>query len=99
MDSILKQEIKLSDGSYDKVFLKSEREGQVFFDCYVCRVGKLPGLINVTVHARGKRHVKNLQNVPDVRSYREKIVDPVKSKLKFIKFFYVHPLNILSIFP
>lgn len=83
MEALLKQQIKLSDGSYDNVFSKFDRDGQVFFDCFVCRVGRLPGLINATVHARGKRHVKNLSNVPDARSYRDKIPESVKSKLSW----------------
>lgn len=89
MESLLKQQVQLNDGSFDNVFTKFDRDGQVFFDCYVCRVGRLPGLINATVHARGKRHIKNLQNMPDARSYRDKIADPVKSELKCDEFDFI----------
>lgn len=88
----MKQEIKLNDGSMEKVFERFEKDGQLYFNCYICRVGKLPGLLNTSVHARGKRHLKNLTTLFDARRFREKIVEPVESK--FHKISILHFINI-----
>lgn len=97
MESILKQEVKLNDGSNEKVFERYDKGGQIFFNCYICRVGKLPGLLNASVHARGKRHLKNLTSVFDARRFREKIVEPVDSKFKILINIKFHILMILTV--
>jgi hypothetical protein len=90
MEQLLAQKIKLSDGSKAHVFsklstqqqqnnLKVIKPSEVFINCHLCRVGKLPEC-NVITHARGKRHLKNLQTVQNAENFRKPLTEKETSK-------------------
>lgn len=95
MEELLAQQIKLSDGSKAHVFSKESTQQQqnsgevikseVFINCHLCRVGKLPEC-NVITHAIGKKHMKNMLTLQNAENFRKPITEKETSKLcEFLK--------------
>lgn len=62
LELLMKQKIKLNDGSEANVVTQGTIPGAV--NCQICRVANL-GVENLKTHVMGKKHVKNLKSTPD----------------------------------
>lgn len=83
---MMNTEIKLSDESYEKIFSvdeASKNNKESHFNRHLCRVGRLPGEYNLRIHMKGKKHLKNLQKVPDAETFRKPFSATENSQRKF----------------
>lgn len=66
--SVRKRKIKLSDGSYDKVFSNRSEE---LINCNICSTWFQRN--SFESHFKGQRHQKNLLITPDVDEFKKKV--------------------------
>lgn len=60
MKEILQQTKKLSDGSYEKIFMKTlSNDGMIVFSCILCNIEMLPNQAAFLAHIFDKQHIHN----------------------------------------
>lgn len=73
---VLQQTKKLSDGSYEKIFMQTlSNAGMIVFSCILCNIAMLPNQAAFLAHIFDKQHIHNInyQFKPNATYFRSQM--------------------------